>query len=288
MTFLEKWLTLVEKKNSVLCAGLDPPGFALGRGDKGLPQNADKHQWCRNYLDAVHPFCTAVKFNIQYWKEPGDMEFLKELYSCAPSMELVVIEDSKIADIGSSNDAGLFSAAARADAVTIAPFGGNMLEAAEQKDKREIALITLCLMSNQEYQQEKQKLVPIENSMLPEGEYISCRGRSYIEQYLYLVREARKNRIDGIVLGAPSSENHISYEEIEKTARLAGPSMTVLCPGVGAQGGSAEILFQHFGRDRVIVNCSRSLMFPRGSLSNPREQREAARYYQELLNEQRG
>ncbi len=41
-SFREKWLEAVKEKNSVLCAGLDPAEFGMGRGEKGLPKNVIK------------------------------------------------------------------------------------------------------------------------------------------------------------------------------------------------------------------------------------------------------
>ena len=294
MTFLEKWLAREDKINSILCAGLDPPIFEMGRQEKGLPQKTEKHTWCRRYLEAVHPFCSGVKFNTQYWKEPGDMAFLKEIYSLACEMGLVVIEDSKLADIGSSNDAGFYYSAARADAVTIAPFAGNLQEAGKQKQKRTIAAISLCLMSNPEYKREKNKLIPIDNEESSIGtksfhaeDIITIENNHYIKQFIYLAKEAEHSGIDGVVIGAPSRGNHITLEEVQKAAGYTGPSMAVLCPGVGAQGGSAELLFRVFGKNRTIVNCGRSLMFPEGSSSTPEQQRDAAKHLNAMLNRQR-
>jgi hypothetical protein len=45
MTFREKWLEVVEKKNTVLCAGLDPAIFEMERAEKGLPDFRSKLSW---------------------------------------------------------------------------------------------------------------------------------------------------------------------------------------------------------------------------------------------------
>src|SRR3989339_884757 len=132
-TFREKWLEAVEKKNSVLCAGLDPADPRMGKDDEGLPLTSlqeiititksinegsckQKQDWAFNYLNAVAPYCAAVKFNTQFWKGIGDAETLDLISTFAESLGLVAIEDSKLADIGSTNDAGFYYASKRASA----------------------------------------------------------------------------------------------------------------------------------------------------------------------------
>jgi len=79
MKFLEKWLEAVNKKNSVLCAGLDPAEFEMERGEKGLPEGIDKKEWSLRYIEAVAPYCAAIKPNIQYWKGGGDLKDLQDI-----------------------------------------------------------------------------------------------------------------------------------------------------------------------------------------------------------------
>ena len=62
------------------------------------------------------------------------------------------IDDSKIADIGDTNDSAIYHAAKGAfDYITYAPFRGNIEAACEQSKKHNVGLITLALMSNPEY-----------------------------------------------------------------------------------------------------------------------------------------
>src|SRR3989338_5049959 len=134
-SFREKWDAAVQKKNSVLCAGLDLSDFAMGR-EEGLGPDDNRRDWALAYINAVGPYAAALKVNQQYWRGVGDGEALQEIHRVARELELLVIEDAKLADIGSSNDAGMFYAALRSDAVTLAPFAGNMEEAAEQARER--------------------------------------------------------------------------------------------------------------------------------------------------------
>ncbi len=299
MAFKEKWLEAVKRKNSVLCAGLDPAEFELGRGTNGLPERASKFGWSAAYVNAIAPFCAAIKPNLQYWRGIGDEGALRTLASFAHEAGLVVILDAKLADISDTNDAGMFSAKqSGADAVTIAPFAGNMEEAAKQGKKYDIGVISMCLMSNPEYEAEKNKLVPLANN------WQSYQGTSpyltedlilvgkdafpHVKQYLKLASDAWKFGIDGIVIGAPSKKNHIKDEEIKSARGYAGEDRLVLLPGVGAQGGEAGAIWEQFNPENVIVNVGRSLMLPNGSNSTPEQQAAAAKQYMEMLNSLRG
>ncbi len=288
MSFKEKWLESVEKQNSVLCAGLDPAEFEMGRGKKGLSEGTDKRQWALDYIAAVAPYCAAVKPNVQYWKDGDDMKTLAEICRLAHELGMVAIDDSKLADIGSTNDSGVYYSGKKIfDAVTYSPFAGNMEEVAEQGENRGVGIIAMCLMSNPEYEREKNKLV----DMTGKGEFDTkdivfmkdgIRNFTCVRQYIQLAHDANKYGIDALVIGAPSSKNHISNEEIKNVRSYVGDDMLVLLPGVGAQGGEADAIWKYFGKDNVIVNVGRSLMFPGDD-----GWKKKAETYKNMLNELR-
>lgn len=294
--FLNKWLKAVEEKNSVLCAGLDPAPFEMGRGKKGLPKGVDKFEWSVAYVKAVAPFAAALKPNTQYWKDEDDMVHLREIYKLAHDNGMIVIEDSKLADIGSTNDSGFFYAAKkRADAITISPFPGNMKEAIGMAHKYEMGAISMAMMSNPEYKQVKNSLVnisdSIENYLEEDLRNVFVPGKAtnlpHVKQYQVLAQNANEYKGDAIVIGAPSAKNHIEDAEIGKIRSYVDNDMLVLLPGVGAQGGEAELIWNHFGSDRVMVNVGRSLMLADGSNTTVDRQTEVAREYRDMLNEKR-
>lgn len=295
MDFNEKWLETIDKKGSILCAGLDPAEFKMGRGDEGLQESDNKFHWSLRYIESVAPYCAAIKPNFQYWKGELDSVQLREVVKYAKDLELIVIDDSKLADIGSTNDAGMFfSKDLGADAVTIAPYAGNMREAADLAREHGIGAITMCLMSNPEFQREKNMLVRL-NSKEEEKSYrsndlINYGGSSlnvFVHRYISLAHDAQNFGLSGIVIGAPSFKNHIKNEEIEKIREYVDDEKLVLLPGIGEQGGEAESIWKHFGINNVIVNVGRSLMFPNGSNSSSEDHKEAAKHYKNMLNESR-
>ena len=292
--FREKWLESVERKNSVLCAGLDPAEYEMGRENEGLPEDVNKYTWALDYINAVAPFCAAIKPNTQYWKGRYDSENLRKVISYAKELDLVVIDDSKLADIGSTNDAEMFySKEMGADAITLAPYAGNMEETVRQAHEREIGVITMCLMSNPEYEREKDMLVHLSREEQKEYEhddliYFDGLGTNvYVQRYIHLAHNANKFGLDGVVIGAPSSKNHIKKEEISKVRSYVDDNMLVLLPGAGKQGGEAGSIWGSFDKTSVIVNVSRGLMFPNGSNSSSKSHKEAAKYYRDMLNELR-
>jgi len=289
-SFREKWLAAVEKKNSVLCAGLDPAEYDLGRGEEGLPYLIDKREWTFRYLETVAPHVAALKINVNYWKQRDDMETIAETAAYASSeLGLVIIDDSKLADISSTNEAGIYhSVENNFDAVTLAPFAGNMKEAAEQARKWEIGLISMCMMSNPEYEMVKNDLVQVNNEdHYYSNDIINVVGVPRVRKYMQLAHDAAKYGLDGIVVGAPSKKNHITEAEIQKVRKYSRDDTLVLLPGIGAQGGEAEAIWKYFDKDAVIVNVGRALMFPQGSNSTPAEQADAAKHYQKMLNKLR-
>jgi len=292
-SFRENWLEAVERSGSVLCAGVDPAEYAMGRGEKGLPNGVDKSVWALEYVEAVAPFVAAVKPNLQYWKGEDDTETLLDMEQLAREKGIVTIDDSKLADIGTTNDAGVFYGRQRADAITFSPFAGNMEEAVGQARNRNVGLISMVLMSNPEFARQKNMLVPIDsvNGWREKDVFYMNRvgsklaeGIPHVRQYVQLAHDAKKFGVDGVVIGAPSEKNHIESFEIETVRHYVGDEMLVLLPGVGAQGGEAGEIWNHFGRDDVIVNVGRGLMFPNGSKSTPEEQAGKAKEYRDMLN----
>ena len=149
----------------------------------------------------------------------------------------------------------------------------------------------MCLMTNPEYEREKNKLVRLNSndySILAEDLIVlndkHGRPAQYVRQYIHLASEARKFGLDGLVIGTTA---HIQDNEIERARVYAGEEMLVLLPGIGEQGGEASSIWKYFGRNKVIANVGRDLMFPNGSNSTPEQQAERAKYYMEMLNELR-
>jgi len=284
-TFTEKWLEAVDRKNTVLCAGLDPAEYEMGRGDESLSQGVDKFEWAKKYISAVAPFCAAIKPNLQYWKNNYGMDQVAYLTKLSHELGMVVIDDSKLADIGSTNDAGMYHTQdKKMDAVTLACFAGNMKEASEQCKARNLGGIHMCIMSNLDYKREKNKWVEVAEEDYDKNDIFVIGDKPHVKQYIQLANDSRKFGLEGVVIGAPSKKNHITEPEIERARFYTAGQMLVLLPGVGAQGGEADAIWKYFSETNVIVNVGRGMMFPKGSNSTPQEQADAAKTYRDMLN----
>ncbi len=281
----DAWLESVERKNSILCAGIDPAEYLLGRSEKGtgLPAGTKKRDFVLRYLEAVEPFISAFKPNVRYIEDDA---LLCELGMFAEDKKLVYIHDSKEADIGETNDAGIFRAALRgAHAVTLAPFAGNMKEAAGQGKDRRISLITMGLMSSPDYAKVKNMWVDISDDVnaYDSDDIKEIDGVPHTRFYIKQVRDANRFGLAGIVLGAPSTLNHIAPGEVERVKHY-GSLLFKLVPGIGAQGGEVSALARYFEAKELIANVSRALMFPAGAYSSKEDWISAAKTYRDMLN----
>ncbi len=237
--FLEAWQQTRDKKASLLCVGIDP-AEADQRNSGTLDPQQDKRAWCLEMIEKTAPFASAIKINRNYVKDLSRSDLLY-LNDAIHEHGAVSIDDSKIADIGSTNHAALYHAKKEGfDAVTYAPFPGNIEETATYGRELEIGIIMLVLMSNPEFTLLKQS---------------SVHGVPFCQ---YLAEQIKTHQIDGMVVGAPSPSNHIQAEDLQAIRKRAGATAMVLVPGVGAQGGHADLIMQTFGR-QSLINATRSI-----------------------------
>ncbi len=254
--FAQKWRTAVDRKNSILCVGLDPAEYGQ-RGGNTLPVGSDKLKWCLGFVEQVAPFAAAIKPNRNYIKDFSRGQ-TAALVGKIHSLGMLAIDDSKLVDIGETNESGFYHAQVEGfDAVTYAPFAGNTREAAEQAHAKGLGLIALVLMSNPEFETMKTAKI---------------RG---MPGYEYFALQAAEYRVDAMVIGAPSPDNHIKDGEVRRVREIAGERL-VLMPGVGAQGGDAKHIIGVFG-DNVIANVGRAIMYAH-------DPAREAKNYRDMLN----
>lgn len=241
MRFKSLWQEIVSRKKTTLCVGIDP-ALPNQRSSLNIDQGEDKVEWTIKMIEMVAAHSAAIKLNRNYYKDT-DQSSLKKINECIHAHNLLSIDDSKLADIGSSNDAGLYHAKSQGfDAVTYAPFPGNISETAKYAKARDIALIMLVKMSNPEF-------IPI-SAALVDG----------VPMTTFLARELARNDIDGMVVGAPSPNNGISKEELASIDEASGNNRLALVPGIGIQGGKIDEIIEIFST-RAILNVGRSITY---------------------------
>lgn len=252
--FVKKWLAAVERKNSLLCVGIDA-AEPKQRAAQFVPEGQTKLDWTLNLINKVAPYAAAIKINRNYYKDLPRSE-MQKITTLIREQGMVSIDDTKLADIGATNATGIYHAAEEGfDSLTYAPFPGNTLEAAEQARAQNIGLIGLVLMSNPEFRVMKEARI--------DGKPL----------YLFLAEQAAEAKVDAVVIGAPSAQNHIREEEIHELAERL-PQAAVLVPGIGAQGGEIGPILRVFGK-RTIANVGRSIIYAGDPAAEARKARDA-------------
>ena len=256
MTFTEMLGAAERQNDSMLCVGLDPePGRFPGR----LKGDSNKiYHFCASIVDATADLAMAFKPQIAYFaahRAEGQLERLMEhIRRVAPQVPIIL--DAKRGDIGSTAEQYAVEAFERygADAVTLSPFMGFDSVAPYLKHEGKGAFL-LCRTSNPGGNDlQNQRLGSVDGSPL---------------LYEYVAKLAQGpwnlNGQLGLVVGATYPA------EIERVRAIA-PTLPLLIPGVGAQGGDAVATVRAGWRGNakgksysstgaIIVNSSRAILY---------------------------
>jgi len=244
MTFVERLRRAETLNDSLLCVGLDPepakfPGAWQGDASRIF-------DFCAAIVDATKDLVIAFKPQFAYFAAHRAEDQLERLFAhirrVAP--EVPVILDAKRGDIGSTAEQYAREAFERyqADAVTLSPFMGfdSIEPYLRHPDK---GLILLCRTSNPGGSD-------LQAQVLANGDHL-------YEHVAKLAAGAwnRDGRL-GLVVGATFPR------ELARVRELA-PTLPLLIPGVGAQGGdAAETVKAAWRPDApIIVNSSRAVLY---------------------------
>jgi orotidine-5'-phosphate decarboxylase len=247
MTVLDKLRAAERRNGSLLCAGLDPEPARFPARFKG---DASKiYDYCARIADATADLVLAFKPQIAYFaahRAEDQLERLMEhLRRNAP--QVPVILDAKRGDIGSTAEQYAREAFDRygADAVTLSPFMGfDSIEPYLRFEGKGAFL--LCRTSNPggaDLQGQRLAGVP---------------GQPFLYEHIAALAQGPWNRNGqlGLVVGA-------TYPgEIERVRALA-PTVPLLIPGVGAQGGDAAATVRAGWRAGapIVVSSSRAILY---------------------------
>ena len=244
MLFTDKLSDRTRAVDSMLCVGLDPDFARIPEHLKG--DEDPVWAFCRAIVDATAPFVCAFKPQIAYFAAMGAEKTLERViaYIHEKHPDIPVILDAKRGDIGSTARQYAKEAFVRykADAVTVSPYMGydTITPYLEYQDK---GVIILCRTSN------------------PGGadiEELVCDGEMIYERIARLASGPwNTTRQLGLVVGATQPA------EIARVRKIA-PSLPLLVPGIGAQGGDVNAAVAA-GLDAagagMIINSSRAIIF---------------------------
>jgi orotidine-5'-phosphate decarboxylase len=247
MTFTDQLARATRQNQSLLCVGLDPepskfPGAWAGDASKIF-------DFCAAIVDATKDLVCAFKPQIAYFAAHRAEDQLERLIAHikAVAPDVPVILDAKRGDIGSTAEQYAREAFVRfqADAVTLSPFMGRdtidpFLAYADK------GVILLCRTSNpggNDWQMQRLADVP---------------GQPRLFEHLAHLAQTAWNTTGqiGLVVGATFPA------EIARVRAIA-PTVPLLIPGVGAQGGDAEATVRAGLTDTgpIIVNSSRAVLY---------------------------
>ena len=247
MIFLDMLGAAERQNNSMLCVGLDPepakfPGTLKGDASK-------IYDFCAAIVDSVADLASAFKPQIAYFaahRAEGQLErLIDHMRRTAPHVPVIL--DAKRGDIGSTAEQYALEAFERygADAVTLSPFMGFDSVAPYLKYHGKGAFL-LCRTSNPGGDDlQNQRLASIEGQPL---------------LYEHIARLAQGpwnlNGQLGLVVGA-------TYPAEIERVRAVAPTLPLLIPGVGAQGGDAAATVRAGWRPSgpIIVNSSRAILY---------------------------
>jgi orotidine-5'-phosphate decarboxylase len=274
MTFLEQLKGAERQNGSLLCVGLDPEPNKFPAGMKG---DASKmYDFCAQIVDATADLAIAFKPQIAYFAAHRAEDQLEKLmaHMRRNAPHVPVILDAKRGDIGSTAEQYAKEAFERydADAVTLSPFMGFDSVQPSLKYHGKGAFL-LCRTSNPGGDDlQNQRLASVE-------------GQPLLYEHIAKLAQGPWNLNGqlGLVVGATYPA------EIERVRNLA-PTLPLLIPGVGAQGGDAVATIKAGYRQShgattgaVIVSSSRAILYASSGSDFAQAARQEALRTRDLL-----
>lgn len=269
MTFLDKLRLAQQSNNSLLCIGLDTDISRLPELLRG--HNRPQSEFNRRIIEATKDLVCAYKINSAFYEAEGDAGWraLGETLHCIPPT-IISIGDMKRGDIGNSSEryATAFLQKLKFDAVTLSPYMGKdsldpFLQSAEQ------CAFILAVTSNPGAR---------------DFQHLKVGKKNLYEKVVETAMKWNAKENVGFVVGA-TRPNEL------KMVRKRAPSVPLLIPGVGSQGGSIEMAVR-YGCDRngfmAIINASRSILYASSGENFADAAREEAIKLREEINAWRG
>ncbi len=260
MNAIDKYDARAQAVNSLVCVGLDSDLEKLP--DRYRRDPSPQLAFNRDIIDATAEFAAAFKFNMAFyeaegadgWRQlAGSIDYLRQRHP-----DILTICDAKRADISNTS-----AAYARAifgdlgfDAVTLNPYLGR--DALQPfLDHKHNACIILCRTSNPGSADIQSLAV----------------GDRRLWQ-LVAKKVAAEWNTNGNCMMVVSAANPAEMAQI----RAIAVDMTLLAPGIGAQGGEVEAVVRaglnSAGRG-LIINSSRSIIFAADPAAAAAELRDA-------------
>lgn len=260
MTFRDKLHSVTAPRGLGLCVGLDPDPNRLPKPFK--PDTAGLSSFLKQVIQASQPYASAYKVNTAFYEAWGSKGWvlLEEIAAALPGKTLL-IADAKRGDIGNtaSRYAQAFFGALPFDAITLSPYMGqdSLQPFLENPEKGAFVLALTTNAGSRDFQ------------------YFSDGKEELYKRVLRFISGWAPEGNLGAVVGA-------THPAELQAIRSEFPSVPLLIPGVGAQGGDIEAvasLSSGEGSAPVLVNVSRGILYPKNNLAFPEGVFQACREY---------
>jgi len=273
---INKLVENIKKLNAPVVVGLDPqmafvPEFIKEKSFKEFGETLEGaanafFEFNKGIIDATHDLIPAVKPQVAMYEQYGvpGYEAFKRTVDYAKSKGLVVIEDVKRGDIGSTSTSYAIGHLGKVKVgnTEIDPMGGDFatvnpylgidgikpfVDVCKENKKGIFVLVKTSNPSSGDFQD---RIIKSDSGEKPlyelVGEKVNEWGADCMgDEYSYV----------GAVVGA-------TYPEMGKVLRKIMPKTYILVPGYGAQGGKAKDLKVFFNEDGLgaIINSSRGII----------------------------
>jgi orotidine-5'-phosphate decarboxylase len=273
MNFADRLCKAVEDKRNPSCVGLDPRIENIPKKfkDRAVEKHGDTAEAAANafldfgveVIDAIADVVPVVKPQSAFYEAygPAGIRALSETIDHARKKGLIVIEDVKRGDIGTTAEAyaaahlgesilcgGGKARCMAADAVTVNPYLGSdgVRPFLALDGKGVFILVKTSNKSSVELQDQK-----------------LATGKALYEQVASLVTEWGKPLVGKRGWSSVGAVAGATFPEEVKKLRMAMPQSPFLVPGYGAQGGGAADVVHAFDKDGLgaVVNSSRGIIF---------------------------
>ncbi len=258
--FFPQLAAIQEKQQTKLCIGLDPD---LAQMPACIEQSI--FEFNKAIIDATHDLVCCYKPQIAHYAALGAEDALQETIEYIKRKNVPILLDAKRGDISSSAQkyADEIFGRYKADAVTINPYLG--LDAMQPfLDYSDKGIFILCRTSNP-------GSADIQDLRLADGRKL----------YEHIATEAagkwNQSGNTGLVVGA-------TYPEDMRRIREICGDMTLLLPGVGAQGADIKKLMAAGQGGGMLVSSSRAIIFAGKDDDFAEKSREVATKTRDHLN----
>lgn len=249
MSFMQQLRDCQSRNASLLCVGLDPEPAKFSAHLSGEPEAI--FEFCRAIINATADLACCFKPQIAHFAalhaEDALERLIAHIHTAHPGVPVIL--DAKRGDIGSTAQHYASEAFDRygADAVTVNPYLGRD-SVQPFLDRADKGVIVLCRTSNPGARD-------LQDLIVPDG---IGGGRPLYRHVAQLVaREWNANGNCALVVGATYPD------ELREVREIVG-DMTILVPGVGAQGGDVAAVLRN-GRNAqgagLIISSSRAILY---------------------------